>query len=302
MIVQEISIKELPKRKKTFKSRLVPYLFLIPHFIFFLVFVCYPFFFSFICSFFKFDTLQNMEFVGLQNYIQILTPGTIYFSDFFNGLLHTLIFTVVSVPLIIFVPLVIALLLFRIKNTKLRGIFQTILYASSVLSVSTVVWIWKFMFDTSKGLINNLFNISIAWRSGQPYAWIGIFVLTLWAGIGGNMILFLSAMSGISQSQFEAANLDGANGWKTFTRIIVPSLKFPISYSMVMGIIGGFNVFGQPYLFGGPTGSYETIMMNIESYAFGSTAMKGIACAMAILLGIIIVGVSIFKVKIEEAE
>ena len=300
MIIQELTTRDSIKKKKSLRSRLSPYLFILPHMLFFLVFVCYPFFFSLYSSFFTFDDIYSFKFVGFDNYIDILTPNTIYNKAFVDGLLHTLLFTGVMVPLLILVPLFIAFLLYKIKNTKIRSVFQVILYSSSVLSVSTVVWIWIMMFDVSKGLINNLFNLQISWRSSQPSAWIGIFILTLWSGIGGNMILFLSAISGISKSQFEAANLDGANGWHTFWRIVVPSLKFPITYAMVMGIIGGFNVYGQPLLFGGPNGSYETIMMNIQDYAFGSTPMKGMASAMTILLGLIIIGVSLFSFKIEE--
>ena len=300
MIIQELTIRDSIKKKSSLRSRLSPYLFILPHILFFLVFVCYPFFFSLYSSFFTFDDIYSFKFVGFDNYIDILTPNTIYNKAFVDGLLHTLLFTGVMVPLLILVPLFIAFLLYKIKNTKIRSVFQVILYSSSVLSVSTVVWIWIMMFDVSKGLINNLFNLQISWRSSQPSAWIGIFILTLWSGIGGNMILFLSAISGIAKSQFEAANLDGANGWHTFWRIVVPSLKFPITYAMVMGIIGGFNVYGQPLLFGGPNGSYETIMMNIQDYAFGSTPMKGMASAMTILLGLIIIGVSLFSFKIEE--
>lgn len=300
MIIQELTTRDSIKKKKSLRSRLSPYLFILPHMLFFLVFVCYPFFFSLYSSFFTFDDIHSFKFVGFDNYIDILTPNTIYNKAFVDGLLHTLLFTGVMVPLLILVPLFIAFLLYKIKNTKIRSVFQVILYSSSVLSVSTVVWIWIMMFDVSKGLINNLFNLQISWRSSQPSAWIGIFILTLWSGIGGNMILFLSAISGISKSQFEAANLDGANGWHTFWRIVVPSLKFPITYATVMGIIGGFNVYGQPLLFGGPNGSYETIMMNIQDYAFGSTPMKGMASAMTILLGLIIIAVSLFSFKIEE--
>ncbi len=301
MIIREIDPINIQIPRKSWKKKIVPYLFILPHFIFFFIFVCYPFIFSFISSFFSFDNISNFQYVGFDNYLKIFTPGTVYNKDFVDGLLHTLLYTVVMIPLLIIVPLLIAFLLFNVKSTKVRGVFQTILYASSILSVSTVVWIWIMMFDTSKGLINNIFNIQLSWRSGQPSAWIGIFILTLWSGIGGNMILFLSAISGISKSQFEAANLDGANSWHKFWKIIVPSLKFPITYATVTGIIGGFNVYGQPLLFGGPSGTYETAMMNIQDYAFGSTPVKGVASAMAIVLGLIIIAVSIFQFKGEES-
>ena len=162
------------------------------------------------------------------------------------------------------------------------------------------MWIWKWLLDRDNGLINNLFMVDINWGGEQPLAWISIFMLTLWAGVGGNMIIFLSAISSIPKSQYEAAGLDGANFIQKFFHITVPSLRFPITYCLITGVIGGFNVFGQPYMFGGPTGTYETVMMNIQNYGFGGKTipMAGMASAMSVLLGLIIVLVSIVQFKV----
>lgn len=301
MIVYELQEQEVIKNKK--KNKLSPYLFLIPHLIFFLVFVVYPFFYGIVISFFNYNLIDTPTFVGFDNYAQIFTKGTVFNKYFFEGLGHTLLFTIIEVPLIIVIPLLFAVILFSIKNEKIRSIFQAILYATSILSVSTVVLIFKWLLDRDNGFFNNVFQVDINWMGTQPLAWISIFMLTLWAGVGGNMIIFLSAISGISPSIYEAASLDGVNAWNRFFRLTLPQLKFPITYSLITGVIGGFNVFGQPYMFGGPTGTYETLMMHIHRLAFGEDVpIAGMASAMSVLLGLIIVVVSIIQFRVTKGE
>ncbi|MCR4561698.1 MAG: sugar ABC transporter permease [Bacilli bacterium] len=241
--------------------------------------------------------MGNPEFIWFDNYVQIFTFGSKYSKDFFAGLGHTLIYTVTAVPLIVFVPLVLAVLLYAIKNVRIRNIFQSILYSTSILSVSTVVLIFTWLLDRDNGLFNNLFLVDINFKGNAVLTWVAIISLTLWSGVGGNMIIFLSSISSIPKSQYEAASLDGANAFQRFFRLTLPSLRFPLTFSLITGVIGGFNVFGQPYLFGGQVGSYETVMMEIYGYAFGKSPMAGMASAMSVLLGIIILLVSIVQFR-----
>lgn len=300
MIVKHVDLDTInaSNKKKGLKA-ITPYLFLLPHLIFFALFVVYPFFYGIYISFTSFDLMGNPQFVFLDNYIKIFTFGSKFSKDFFNGLGHTLIYTCIAVPLIVFVPLLFAVFLFAIKNEKLRNFFQSILYATSILSVSTVVLIFTWLLDLDNGLFNNLFMASVNFKGSAALTWTAIIMLTLWSGIGGNMIIFLSAISSIPKSQYEAANLDGANAFQKFFRLTLPSLKFPLTFSLITGVIGGFNVFGQPYLFGGKPGSYETVMMEIYQYAFGSKPpMAGMASAMSVLLGLVILVVSVIQFKV----
>ncbi len=299
MIVPEIDESSISRAKKPLGKALTPWFFLLPHLIFFLVFVVFPFFYGIVLSFFKADLIGTMEFVGFDNYVTIFTTEP-FRTDFFKGLAHTALFTVISVPLVILVPLGLAVWLYAIKNEKIRGIFQAILYATTILSVSTVVFIWKYMFDQDNGIINTFFLIDTNWHK-QPYAWIIIFALTLWAGVGGNMIIFLSSIASIPKSQYEVASIDGISKWRQFTRLTLPSLKFPLVYSFITGTIGAFNVFGQPYLYVATKGTYETVIMEIKDYAF-EQQMAGIASAMSVLLGLLIVLVSFIQFKITKAE
>lgn len=285
------------QKKNKIKDKLAPIFFIGPHLIFFLIFVVFPFFYGIIISFTRWDMMGTPEFVLFDNYITIFTKGNVFNTSFIDGLKATITYTIFMVPLLIVVPLLLAVLLLAVKNEKLRGVFQAILYASSVLSVATVVLTWDLLLDRELGLINNWLQIETNWKGEQPFAWISIFAFSLWAGIGGNMIIFMSSISGISQSLYEASELDGANVIQKFFYITLPSIRFPLLYSIVMGTIGGFNVYGQTYMFAGPSDTHS-LMQYIQEFAFGSaTPMAGMASAMSVLLGLIIATFSFIQFK-----
>ena len=285
-------------KKSKLKEKLAPLFFIGPHLIFFLIFVVFPFFYGIVISFTKWDMMGTPEFVGFDNYVTLFTKGNVFNTSFIDGLKATGTYTIVMVPLLIIVPLLLAVLLLAVKNQKLRGVFQAILYASSVLSVATVVLTWDLLLDRELGLINNWFQVDINWKGEQPYAWLSIFAFSLWAGIGGNMIIFMSSISGIPNSLYEAASLDGANVVQKFFNITLPSIKSPLLYSLVMGTIGGFNVYGQTYMFAGPSNTHS-LMQYIQEYAFGSaTSIAGMASAMSVMLGVIISVFSLIQFKL----
>lgn len=293
--------KRFNGRVKVLKKQLKPLIFIGPHLFFFCVFFIFPFFFGIFISFTKWDLMGTPQFVWFENYADILTKGTLFNREFFNGLLHTGLYTVVMVPLLIAVPMLFAVALNSLNKGK--GIFQAILYAPSLLSVATVVLTWRWLLDRELGAVNNIFLIDINWAGSQPYAWISIFMLTLWSGIGGNLVIFLAGLSGIPETYYEAAEMDGANAWVKFWRITLPEMSFQLLYTTVMGTIGGFNVFGQPFMFGGPEESTTVLMMYIQQHAFGSsTSMAGMASAMSVLLGLIISVFSVVQFKLMDAK
>mgnify|MGYP005773981393 FL=1 len=290
-------------RRRMLVKELKPFLFIGPHLIFFCVFLIVPFFFGIYISFTRWDMMGDPEFIWFENYENIFDFGSLFNQEFFSGLLHTCLYTVVMVPLLIIVPLVLAVVLNSLAGRRARSVFQAILYAPSLLSVATVVLIWRWMLDRELGAINNIFMSDINWAGSQPYAWLSIFMLTLWSGIGGNMVIFMAGLSNIPQTYYEAAEIDGANAWIKFIKITLPSMRFQLLYTTVMGTIGGFNVFGQPYMFGGPEESTTVLMMYIQQHAFGSsTPMAGMASAMSVLLGLIIAAFSAVQFKMMEAK
>lgn len=204
-------------------------------------------------------------------------------------------------PVLMILPLLIALLINRCSGTG--KFFMSAFYFPSILSVATVCIIWYFMFDTNAGILNNFFKTNIPWITKQPYAWISIFILSSWWGIGGNMVLYLAGLSNVSKECLEAAALDGAGVWASFIHITLPGLKNTLVYVLTMTTLSCFNVFGQPNILtaGGPDSSTTVAMMNIYNTAFGGSKF-GRACAMSILMALIMVAFTISSYKLQTAK
>ena len=150
-------------RRRMLVKELKPFLFIGPHLIFFCVFLIVPFFFGIYISFTRWDMMGDPEFIWFENYENIFDFGSLFNQEFFSGLLHTCLYTVVMVPLLIIVPLVLAVVLNSLAGRRARSVFQAILYAPSLLSVATVVLIWRWMLDRELGAINNIFMSDINW-------------------------------------------------------------------------------------------------------------------------------------------
>lgn len=272
--------------------------FIGPHMILFIIFVCIPTAYGIYASFTQWNLISDPVFVGLDNYKTLLfDSSSTFYTQFWNGLKNTLIFVVVMVPLQVIIPLLIAAAL-QHKKVKFKGVFQAILYIPGLISVSAGSLIWSLIFHSQLGAINNIFGYDFSWASRQPYAWILIFVVSIWGAIGGNMIIYRSALAGVNEELYEAAEIDGAGSVQKFLNVTLPSIRFPLLYTIVMTTAGAFNVFAQPLMMtrGGPNQSTSVLMMYIRSLAFSQgESIAGMASAMAVILGLIIMCVSVFQ-------
>lgn len=280
------------------KMNLKPLAFVGPHMLLFLVFVCIPTVYGIYASFTKWNLVSDPQWVGLDNYKTILFDKSSTFNfQFTNGLKNTLIYVVIMVPLLILIPLLIAVALEN-KHVRFKSLFQGILYVPGLISISAAALIWSLIFHSKLGMMNNLFGMNFAWAAKQPYAWILVVIVSIWGGIGGNMVIYRAAIAGISQDLYESAEIDGATSFDKFLHITMPSIKFPLVYTLVMTTAGCFNVFAQPLMMtkGGPKQGTHVLMMYIRSLAFGhGESIAGIASAMAVLLGLIILVISAFQ-------
>ncbi|CAM3312717.1 MULTISPECIES: carbohydrate ABC transporter permease [Paenibacillus] len=280
------------------KKSLTPYFFVGPHLILFAVFIFLPTIYGIYASFTQWNLINDPVWVGLANYKTILfdTESTFY-TQFFNGIKNTLIFVVLSVPILIVIPLLIAVALEH-KKVKMKGLMQSILYIPGLISISAAALIWSLIFNKQLGITNNLFGSETVWAANQPYAWLIIIVITVWGGVGGNMIIYRASISGVSKDLYESAEMDGAGPIRRFSSITLPSIRFPLIYTFVMTTAGAFNVFGQPLMMtdGGPRQSTTVLMMYIRQLAFGhGESIAGMASAMAVLLGLVILVISAFQ-------
>jgi multiple sugar transport system permease protein len=284
------------------KLRWTPYLFILPHLLLFALFLGYPFFFGLYISFHSYDYLrpEAQSFVGIQNYANLFTAGTVQFGRFWNALGNTLEFVIYSVPLLVVIPLGLALLL----NTKTpgRNVFRAIYFLPWTLSVAVASLLWWWIFQSQGGLINyylaQLGLFTPRWLSSMPWGWVAVVVCTVWWTAGFNMIILLAALQDIPAHLYEAASIDGANGWQQFWSISLPLLRPVLVFIVTTSIIASFNLFGQPFfmtsggqgiaLDGGPL---EPIMLQIYREGFARN-IQGSAAAMSFVVATIMIGIS----------
>ncbi|MBM7551463.1 carbohydrate ABC transporter permease [Thalassobacillus pellis] len=287
------------KRKSSFTSAL----FVLPYFIMFMAFLVIPLLYGLYISFHDYGLLSNdRPFVGLDNYIAIFNPDSYLSSLFFEGLWNTFQFVIYSVPLLVIIGLGLALLV-NSMPAKLRGFFRTVYFIPYSISVSVIAIIWLWLLDTNSGLINNYLTKMgfdpIPWLTTMPYAWISIVAATLWWTIGFNMIIFINALNEVPEDLYEASSIDGASAWQKFIHITLPSIRPIMLFVIITSTIASFNIYGQPYLMtgGGPGDSTEVLLMGIVEQAFEQRQL-GSASAMAIIMALIMIIVSIIQFKI----
>lgn len=291
------------RTEKPLLERLTGYAFITPHLIFFLVFMVGPTVYGLYISFFNWDFLGTPSFVGLKNYLRLFNPDTLQGTYFWKAVWSTIQFVIYSVPVLIVIPLLLALAL----NTQVRGriLFRTVFYAPVILSVATVAIIWRWMLDTNAGMLNYYLKtwfgskLLVPWLVELPWVWISLVIMTCWWTIGNNMVMFLAGLQGIPEQYYEAARIDGANRFRQFWHITLPLLKPTTLLVTVMTTIASFNLFGQPYMTtgGGPGVATRTAVMLIRNEAFKDFRM-GSASAMAWMVGIIMIAISIAQFRL----
>jgi len=293
------------RKKRILKENVSSIAFLLPYFALFVLFFVFPFVYGLFISLFDWDLFvpENTVFIGFDNFRTIwFNDESIFHSYFWSGLRNTLTFVVFSVPFLVAIPLFLAVLIdFQPRGYKF---FRTVLFMPTVFSISSVILVWKWQFYNNGGFINSIllklgFD-EIPFLVSQPWAWISIIVVTVWWTMGINMVILGAGLKNIDRSLYEAASIDGASYPQTFRYIVLPALAPQMLIVMITTVLASFNVYGQPDLLtnGGPDFSTTVLMMRIRPLAFGPNANPGIATAMAVSMGMIMILVSIVQAKI----
>ncbi len=274
------------------------WLFLTPYLVLFTVFVVAPIVYGVWISLHDYDyTLPGKPWVGLDNYVKLVDPGSTTFSDFWSAMRATGIFTVLSVPLLLVVPLLVAL----VMNRKFpgRNLFRAIYFAPYVLGVAVVAVLWRFLLDTNIGLVNQYLGAiglpdDIPWLTSTPAAWAALVGVTVWWTLGFNAVIYLAGLQDISQELYEAARVDGANRWQSFWNVTFPGLRPVISFVTMITIIASANMFGQSYLMtrGAPGVETRTIIYFITDTGLKNYRM-GDAAAMSYVLTVVLMLLSV---------
>lgn len=278
-----------PATRKRGRIPLAPYLFVLPHLIFFAAFLGWPLFYGIYISLFNFDfTLPSFRpFVGLQNYQNLFNPLSLQYQDFWDALKNTGIFMLWSVPPLVILALLLAVLLNG--NYRGRNFFRGIYFAPWSLSAVVASLLGWWMFQDQGGIVNTFVRSlgleNVPWLGALPWAWIAITVVTVWWTVGFNTIIFLAALQDIPDSLYEAAAIDGATETQKFFNVTVPLLRSVTVFIITITLIASANLFAQPFVMtrGGPAGGTESIIMRIYAEGFGAYRM-GSAAAMSVFV------------------
>jgi len=272
------------------------YIFIAPAMLLFFIFVVYPIFKAVILSCTNYDIISRSEWVGLENYKRLLHDNL-----FFITLKNILYYVSMAVP----TGIVISLGLAMILNRKKPGMktFRAIYYIPMLTSgvAASVVWLW--LLNPEYGLVNQLLrNIGIigpTWLADSSTAMFAIVIVTLWQGVGGNMIIYLAGLQGIPGYLYESAVLDGANRWQSFWHITWPMLRPTTFFVSIILMIGAFQLFDQAYVMteGGPANATKTVVYYIYETGFEELKM-GYASAQAFVLFMIILAFSLVNIWI----
>jgi len=287
----------MKKTKKCFwyRENTVAYVFAFPFIFGFICFSLIPICTSFYYAFTDFSLgSKKAEYVGLKNFLALINDEV-----FLKSLVVTLKYVAISVPLKLSFALFVAFLLTR--KSKLVTLYRSLYYVPSLVGGSVaVILVWKQLF-ARKGLINSVLaalNLNtINWFGDQKLAIVPLILMSVWQ-FGSSMIIFAAGLKEIPSTYYEAARIDGGNGFQIFGHITLPCLSPIILYNLVMQTISAFMVFTQVAVMtsGGPNNATNVYAMNVYNQAFKYNKM-GYACAMSwfMLVVMTIITLIIFK-------
>lgn len=253
------------------------------------VFIIIPVIASFGLSFMDWDLINKAQFVGLKNYKEILTDPL-----FGKILLNTFVYAISTSIFAVIIPLVLACIL----NSKIRGseFFKTAYFLPFVTPMIVIAIIWQWIFDPNIGILNHILHLHINWLYDPNFAMPAIIIISVWKLIGYNMVIFLSGLSALNQSLFEASRIDGANAFDTFRFVTVPLLSPTIFFVVIITCISSFQIFDLIYLMtqGGPLDSTNVLVYAIYKNAFEYFKI-GQASAIAYVLFVIILALTLIQ-------
>jgi putative chitobiose transport system permease protein len=285
----------------TKKFSLTPYLFLSPALLVIAIFVLYPILAVVYYSFTDYDIVTRPEWIGLRNYVKLLSDDT-----FWLALRHSLTYLIVTPTLII-----LSILLAIAVNRNLRGIhfFRALYYLPAVSGSIAVGIAWRWLFDTQGGLLNGV----LIWLGAikEPVQWLSepsltlpiAMLLTIWMGVGYYMVIFLAGLQNIPDELYDAALIDGCNGWQKHWYISIPGLRPQITFVAVISSLAALKVFDEIYVLtlrtGGVLDSGVTMVFLLWREAF-SLSHAGYASAVALVLLAITLAFSVVNVRMLE--
>lgn len=286
------------KQKIKLKRNAQGLLFVTPLIAYFLVFQLAPMLIALVISFTDYNGVSSdFNWIGVDNYVAVLTNQNNAHEHFWQSILVSVEYILLTVPMNILLALAVSALL----NTKVKGerFFKTAFYVPSVTASVAVTALWAFMLDPGAGLINKLLGVEMNLLYEEGWNLVILAVMSIWGGLGYNVLIMLSAMKNIDRSLYEAASIEGASAFKQFWSITVPGVMPTVSFFTVTGIIGGFQAFEQMYLMTGkgPNYSTYTFVFGVYEQINPTIGTIGAGSAMSFILFLILLGLTLIQFR-----
>lgn len=279
-------------RNKKLKSALTGFLYLTPALLILLIFRIIPIFFSVRISLYDWGMAGARQFLGLTNYLRVLQDPV-----FWQSLLNTFWYAIFSIPIMLILSLFLAIML----NQKIKGLgfYRTLYYLPVVTSIVAVSIVWKWLFNPERGLLNYLLSFihvsTIRWLedprgiftlifnplhinlptilNGPSVALCSVILMSIWKGLGYNIVIFLAGLQNIPTAYYEAAKIDGAGRFRLFRNVTWPLLTPITFFILVMSTITAFEAFAQIWMMtgppaGGPLGTTKVVMYYFYEQSF----------------------------------
>ena len=300
------------------------YAYILPAFAIITIFHILPVLYAIFISMQK-GAINKFQFVGLDQYVRALTGG-----EFWNSLVTTLVYTLLTLPFTIALGLFFAYLLYQ-PFVKARGLFRGIFFLPYIVSTVGSAIVWSFVFDPRSGLANfvltrlglpplrwliepsgvgeliaHQMNVTIPpWANGPSLALVAIAIFSIWQTLGYDIVIFLAGLTNISSELYEAGRIDGANNVQLFRHITVPLLAPTTFFVVVISVIGSLQSFNHIFAMnkaasqslGGPLGTTSTLTVYMFDQLY-TNANYGYASAIAILLSMIILAFTLFNFRV----
>ena len=238
-----------------------------------------PFFQTIYMSFSKTKAFGAYQFCGLENYLEMFRN-----AEFWKANWNSIYFCILTVPVGVFLALIVAVLL----NAKIKGktAFRAIFFLPMVVAPAAVAMVWKWIFNAEYGILNQVLGANIRWLTDPKIVLVTCAIVSIWSSIGYDAVLLLSGIQNISQSLYEAAELDGCTPNQMFWKITIPLIRPILVYVMITSMIGGLQMFDVPQILtngkGGPDRTSTTMIMYLNNHLFSKN--YGMAGAVSVVL------------------
>lgn len=297
------SIAEVPsspnmikKMRRLFSKNITGWLILLPSVILFAFYIWEPLLYAIKLSFCKTVGFNAAGFAGLQNYIDVIKDG-----DFKKALLNSVSYTLWSLLIGYFVPIIVAMVLNEVVHFK--SLFRFSIYFPNMVPQVANLLLWALLFEPGPGgMLNGLFSLlgipESQWLQ-NPHHTIPLIVLTMtWKSFGATALIYIASLQGVNQELYEAASLDGAGIWSRIKYVTIPSIYNIARLLLIMQVISVFQVLYEPMIMtgGGPNGASLSLMLLNYQYAFISVTV-GKAAAVSVIVSFILLTLTVVYLK-----